>query len=93
MQPAHVLSCFIHCHHTPAYVQAHKAASDVSTVRQELAAAQERAEQHKAAAAEAAAEAAAARQAEQRLQQQLAGEQRRGDKVSRDAARSTAPQS
>lgn len=61
--------------------QAHKAASEATAVRQELAAARERAEQHKAAAAQAAAEAAAAREAEQRLQQQLAGEQRRSDKV------------
>ena len=67
---------------TPAaHLQAHKAASEAAAVRQDLAAAQERAERHKAAAAEAAAEAAAAREAEQRLQQQLAGEQRRSDKV------------
>lgn len=68
-------------------MQAHKAASDVSAVRQELAAAQERAELHKVAAAQAESEAAAAREAEQRLQQQLACEQRRSDKVGGGAVR------
>lgn len=62
-------------------LQAHKAASDAHTARQELAAAQQRLQDYKAALSEAQAEVAAARVAEQRLQQQLAGEQRRCEKV------------
>lgn len=50
-------------------------------MRQELAAAQDKAQGYKELAAGATAEATAAREAEQRLHQQLVGEQRRMEKV------------
>jgi hypothetical protein len=66
---------------TPHPLQAHKAAGEAATARQELAAAEESARAHEAAAAEAVAAAAAAREAEARAAQQLAGEQRRTEKA------------
>ena len=62
-------------------LQAHKAASEAASARQELGEWQERVQRYKAGLAEQQAEAAAAREAEQHLQQQLAGEQRRSAKV------------